>query len=610
MKGIHLTLLLLFYLFTQGLLAQNFVRVTDPANPLSETNLLDYWTGATWVDIDNDDDLDLFLTNRQPGIVPKTNKLYLNVSNTFMPIDTGALVTDAGYWFGCSWGDYDNDGDLDVHVAGLPSRLYRNEGTGYFVEITSGTIASSTHAGIGTAWGDFNRDGYLDLLTIWPNWLPGPPIAGAPGAPHLMINSGPPDYTFTRLQNTPITGPANDTYLHPTLADYDDDGDLDVFLGMGSGAPKPDLLYRNLLVEEGTLDFEKMEDDPLATSLVEGNQWSWQDIDNDGDLDGFLTNWATTSANNTTVPAHNSLYRNDCGSFVSITDGVIVTDEDMSSTSSWGDYDNDGDLDCVVVTDSTHFLKYYENDGQGHFQVQNAGELGTLDFHQSGASNGDFDGDGDLDLFIPGPGPHQAFLRNDLDNGHHWVRFKLIGTESNHAAIGAKLFLKATINGQAVWQRRDISASSTFFGHNSLWPHFGLGDAGAIDSLRIEWPSGNVDHYEFMQVDEFYTLTEGDGVIPTAIQKIEGIVEEVQIYPNPNNGNFTLEFELAKTSAITIEVIDSTSGRIVWRKPEKTIMAGSVKESLQLKEILASGTYLIAIGQSADRQLIYEFIIR
>lgn len=600
----------LVLLLTNQLSAQNFVRITDVNHPLAQTNLLDYWTGVAWVDVDNDDDLDLFLTNRQPGTVPKKNRLYLNEGENFVQIDTGILVNDAGYWFGCSWGDYDNDGDLDAHVAGFPARLYRNEGGLQFTKITTGAIAHNDLSGIGTAWGDFNRDGYLDVFTVWPNWLPGPPWGNGPAAPHLMINNGPPDFTFTRLINTPITDPANETYLHPTLSDFDGDKDLDIFIGMGAGMPKPDLLYRNLLSETGNLGFEKMTAILPATDMVEGNQWSWVDVDNDGDLDGFLTNWAHV-VNNINTPQENNLYVNENGVFQKVTSDVITMDADLSTSNTWGDYDNDGDLDCVVVTDSNYVLRYYQNDGLGHFQRINAGELGTTDLHQSGCSNGDFDQDGDLDLFVPGPGNHNAFFRNDLDNGNHWVTFKLEGTQSNRSGIGAKLFVKAAINGQDIWQLREASASNTFFGHNSLWQHFGLGDSEVVDSLKIEWPSGTVDHFAFLGVDEFYTLTEGEGIFPTKVEEVLLENGMLKVYPNPAKDQITVEISTKISTDFEIRLIDSLSGREVFRMLETPLETNDFRKEIAFNNStgLVPGVYLVTLVVNGKNRAVQKIVI-
>ena len=596
MKAKTTQLVVLFYLiFSLEMSAQNFTRITDTNNPLSQTDLLDYWTGATWIDIDNDNDLDLFLTNRQPGTTPKKNRLYLNDGNNFIQLNTGILVNDLGYWFGASWGDYDNDGDVDVHVAGYPARLYRNEGDGQFTKITAGEIGLNTLAGISTAWGDFNNDGYLDLFTVWPNWMPGAPWTGAPAAPHLMINSGPPNFTFSRLLNTPVTDSGDDTYLHPSLSDFDDVGDLDIFIGMGAGLGKPDLLFRNLLTESGNLAFEKMDDILIATDLVEGNQWTWVDIDNDGDNDAFLTNWAHV-VDGVQMPQKNNLYINENGTFTKITNDIISTDEDLSTSHTWGDYDNDGDLDCIVVTDSTYLLRYYQNDGAGHFVHLNAGELSATNFHQSGCSNGDFDGDGDLDLFIPGPGSHNAFFRNDLENENHWIRFKLNGTQSNRSGIGAKLFVKSIINGNAIWQRREVSASNTFFGHNSIWQHFGLGDAELLDSLQVTWPSGIVDQYTLLEVDTIFSLTEGETTSPTSVYGQEEEMNVARIFPNPSGCRFMLEISIESNSRFEIMVVHSATGKVVYRSPERSSINGMLRKEIYLRKKVASGLHIVMLN--------------
>lgn len=603
-------LILVLLTITGQLFAQNFVRITDPDNPLSQTNLLDYWTGAAWIDVDNDDDLDLFLTNRQPGTTQRKNQLYVNEDGGLVRIDTGILVNDLGYWFGCSWGDYDNDGDLDAHVAGFPAQLYRNDGNLQFTKVTTGTPAQDTPAGISTAWGDFNRDGYLDLFTVWPIWLPGPPWLGAPGAPYLLINDGPPNFSFTRLTGSPITELAPDTYLHTTLVDFDGDHDLDIFIGMGAGVPKPDLLYRNLLSETDSLHFEPMTEPLIATDQVEGNQWSWIDVDNDGDLDGFLTNWAHV-VDDVTMPETNNLYINEGGGFTKVTTDVITTDANLSTTNTWGDYDNDGDLDCIVVTDSTFQLYYYKNDGSGNFERVAAGELGSTNLHQSGCSHGDFDKDGDLDLFVPGAGSNSAFFRNDLDNGNHWVTFKLLGTSSNRAAIGAKIFLKSTIDGGQVWQQREVSASNTFFGHNSLWQHFGLGDADVVDSLRIEWPSGAVDHYHFLGVDAFYTLTEGEGIFPTKIEASTFAGKTLHVFPNPAKERFTVEVTRRVSSSFELVLVDSLTGRIVERVPREPMSQDSILVEMTLDHGagIVPCVYVVALVVDGKNRAVQKVVV-
>ena len=182
-----------------------------------------------------------------------------------------------------------------------------------------------------------------------------------------------------------------------TWSDYDNDGDMDYFIGAGpaNGTTQPDFLYRNLLVETGIPNnFEPITDAPIATDLQDGQIWNWIDYDNDGDLDAYVTNYGGPSG------LANRLYRNDGGSFTSITSGAIVTDVDISLGSVWGDYDNDGDLDCYVTNDLQPG-RYYSNNGDGTFtSLTNA--LTTGPAHR-GATAGDYDNDGDLDIYADGP---------------------------------------------------------------------------------------------------------------------------------------------------------------------------------------------------------------
>lgn len=505
-------LLFIFMLFCglywpKCLSGQEFREVKNqpPAHP----ELDDYWTGASWIDVDNDNDLDLFLTNRIPGQDPRTNKLYLNQNGKFLEQKTGVLVDDQGYWFGVSWGDYNNDGLVDALVAGYPMALYKNLGQGVFEKVKEGTLKDPTLAGICAAWGDFNLDGNLDFILTRPEWIPGPPRSGEPGGPQVLLSTGPPAYHFNLYIGSDLEVAGRDTYMQPTLSDFDDDGDLDLFIGMGSGVPKPDQMYRNM-VEYGMLGFSRIQGTTLSDDPVEGNQWSFEDIDNDGDLDAFVTNWAIM-VNNKPQARPNNLYIKDREGYKKVKKGPLVTDPAMSTSAAWGDYDNDGDLDVVVVTDSAFSLKYYQNDGKGNFNSVKAGQLQSIYKHQSSCSAGDFDGDGDLDLFIPGPGDNSSFLENELKNKNHWVNLQLIGTKSNRSAIGAKVWLAAKINGKDVTQRREVSGASTFFGTNSLEVHFGLGDAKRIDTLKVIWPSGRKEIFKGIKLDKKQQLVEGQG---------------------------------------------------------------------------------------------------
>lgn len=574
-----------FWMTATAILAQNFVRVTDTNNPIVNLSLDDYWTGVAWVDYDGDLDLDLFLVNRIPGINTRRNKLMRNDGDgNFTAITSGVLVNDAGYWFGTSWADYDNDGDLDCHVAGFPSRLYRNNGDGSFTRITSGAIGAVTLAGIGTAWSDYDNDGNIDLSIVWPNWMQGPPSVGQPQAPHLLRSDGPPNYTFTKVTSGPITARGLDTYLHQSWYDFDDDGDQDLFIGRGAGIPQPDVFYKNLLSETGLANFSVLTDPAFAVEPLEGQHWNFIDIDNDRDLDAFATSWASTGP--PFSPEANVLFRNDNGIFNKVTGGDIVTDKNPSVTNVWGDFDNDGDLDCIVTTDSTYALNLYSNNGDGTFQKITSGDLPNTILHQCGASLGDYDGDGDLDVFVAGDGVNSSLFRNDIAGNANWIKLKLVGAASNRSGIGTKVFAKAMINGQTVWQRRDLSAANSFFGHNSLNIHFGLGDATVIDSLILEWPSGIRDVHTNIMSGHFYSAPEGDLLEPlTAIDdKPTGDVVPASIklhpnFPNPFNPGTTIKFELPLTSVVTLDIYNVVGQCIVKAYRDTPLRAGAHKYS-------------------------------
>ncbi len=148
----------------------------------------------------------------------------------------------------------------------------------------------------------------------------------------------------------------------PTWSDYDQDGDMDLFIGSGpGGSTSTDFLYKNLLIETGIPDLVRLLTVPLATDQVDGQVWNWIDYDNDGDLDAFLTNYST-------VP--NNLYRNNNGTYERMTAaqvGTIVSDPGSYLANLWGDFDNDGDLDCFVTRDVPQQSRYYNNNGNGTF---------------------------------------------------------------------------------------------------------------------------------------------------------------------------------------------------------------------------------------------------
>ena len=454
--------------------AQTFTKVTNPANPIVTNGgaPAGSFVGASWIDSDGDGDLDLFVS--QVGLFRNDG----GGAFAFLP----EALPNAGFPIGNTWADVDNDGDLDCFLAGGRSHgsaLYRNDGGNQFTKLTGGSLADTTTNGAwGCAFGDADGDGRIDVVTAAAFGFNG---ADYPNRFLRNLGSG----VFTRVDTLPFTT-AVGPYTTPSWSDFDGDGDLDLFLAAGpaNGTRAPDFLYTNRR-ESSPFWFTRITTPPLGTDSHDGQLYNWIDVDNDGDLDVYLTNFGAS------VPLPNDLYRNDGGGFVRLTGadvGPIVTDAQLSLASVWQDFDNDGDLDCYVTNAGAQPAKLYRNDGGTFTSLSIAGL--TANGPHWGASGGDFDGDGDIDLFVAGTSATFGLYENTTVNANGWLDVTLTAVRGNRAAIGAKVRVRAVIGGVPRWQMREVSAQNSFGGMNSLVQHFGLGDAAVADSVVIEWPGG------------------------------------------------------------------------------------------------------------------------
>lgn len=184
-----------------------------------------------------------------------------------------------------------------------------------------------------------------------------------------------------------------------------------------------------------------------------------------------------------------------------------------------GDFDNDGDLDFVVARWGAA-PSLFVNNGDGTFRVGptpgSGGDLTQRISFKGSIAASDYDLDGDLDLYLgnwpdmPGPDEENVLFRND-SQGRVWLRVELEGTKANRSAIGARLFVSATIGGTSITQRRDVRAQSTFRSMDDLVQHVGLGDASGVDSVVVRWPSGALDTSRQLPVRANLRIIEGRG---------------------------------------------------------------------------------------------------
>lgn len=544
--------------FTAALSSQFFVKVTDPSNPIVAEPTAGNYIGSSWVDIDNDELPDLYFSRKD---------IFKNLGNgNFVKLVNS--IPAQGIVLGNSWADYDNDGDIDLFVVSTAqlqanSHLYRNENNGTFTKITTGDIGDSvSNTGWGCVWGDINNDTYADLLIV--------AASGFGGVNHpnrLFLNNG--NGTFTRIDSTNVTD-SIDAFTVPMFSDYDQDGDVDIFIGTGpaNNIGSKDYLFRNYLKEQNVpYFFSRIDTGIIGTDIVDGQNWNWIDIDNDGDLDAFLTNYSTNIRNRLYKCEGNRYYVKMTQADV----GTIVSDAGAWLGNSWGDFDNDGDIDCFITNDAG-FSRYYSNNGSGFFTRIDTLAV-NINGQTYGTTIGDYDGDGDLDMFIAGTNITKGLYRNETANGNKWINLRCIGMGpqsgmTNKSALGTIVKVKAVINGTPKWQIREINAQNGFNSMNMLNVHFGIGNASVIDSMIVKWGGGLTQVFTNVNPNKFYKLIEGQGLNEIVIgitqtgNEIPGKFELKQNYPNPFNPATKISFSVMQKGMINISVYDVTGRKV------------------------------------------------
>jgi Ca2+-binding RTX toxin-like protein len=345
-----------------------------------------YQSSVAWGDYDKDGDLDILLTGKDGSNNPVA-KVYRNDSGTFT--DIGASLTGV-YGGSAAWGDYDNDGDLDILLTGMEvCKVYRND-SGTFTDAGANLINSYLGTGslaIDAAWGDYDSDGDLDIVIT-------AKMTGAIfGNMTRLYRNDSGTFTSINASLTPVSrGSA-------AWGDYDNDGDLDILLtGQENSLQVVTKVYRN---DSGTFT-------NIGASLtgVYGGSAAWGDYDNDGDLDILLTGGSGSGY-------VAKIYRNDSGTFTDISASLTGV---YGGSAAWGDYDKDGDLDILLTGEDGSYnpvAKVYRND---------SGTFTDIGASLTGVSNGsvawgDCDNDGDLDILLTGEdnlhNPVAKVYRND-----------------------------------------------------------------------------------------------------------------------------------------------------------------------------------------------------
>ena len=442
------------------------------------------------------------------------NALYRNNGDaTFTDVTEKAGVGDTGFGMAAVAADYDNDGDRDLFVTNYGrDSLYLNNGDGTFTDVTQKAGVGSELWSLGASFFDFDRDGLLDLyvggyLVFDPEYrnfyaaeaFPGP-LSYRGQKDILYRNKG--DGTFEDVTRAAGVYSTKGRAMGVAACDIDDDGDEDLYVANDG---MENYLYRN----HGNGTFEEI---ALRTGTAFGQNGEatsamgpeFGDYDGDGLIDLLVPDMG-----------YGCLYRNTGKGLFEEKSAEMGIAAVLGQYTSWSgnflDYDHDGVLDVFIVNGDAHHLEPEEDTlfrgkgGQSFVDVSAAsGPAFKLKAVGRGSAAGDFDNDGDLDLLVLNLNGPARLYRNDGGNRGNWIMVRTVGTASNRDGIGARVRVKSG----GTTQVRDIRSSSGYLSQGDFRAHFGVGKSQKVDRIEVRWPSGRTSTLDNVKVNQVITVTE------------------------------------------------------------------------------------------------------
>jgi enediyne biosynthesis protein E4 len=519
--------------------------------------------GVILLDYDRDGWLDIYFTNAPTvAMALKSEKsrgalYHNNHDGTFTDVTDKAGVATPCFAMGGATGDYNNDGWPDIYVTCLGGNvLYRNNGDGTFTDVTQKAGVADGRWSTGAAFGDYDGDGFVDLMVT--NYVDFhlddlPSFGGAPtckfrgmdvqcgprglrgAGDSLFHNNG--DGTFTNVAKSAGVNDPNGYYgLGVVWSDFNNVGRPDIYIANDS---TPNFLYKN----EGNGKFTEIGLESGTAVSEDGSEQASMgvaigDYVHNGRPSLYITNFSDE---------YDTLYRND-GNWdfhdVSYKSGVALPSLPWVK---WGDafidLDNDGWLDLIAVSGHVYpqvdtlpsaggyrqpkLLHMNQKDGTFCDASDQAGPAILEKRVSRGLAIGDLFNDGNMDIVIGDLDGSPMILRNPGIPGNHWVSFELAGKKSNRLALGAKLKIVAG----GMTQTDEVRSGGSYLSQSDLRRHFGLGTAKKIDQVEIRWPSGATETLTNLAVDSFYSVLEGEGIVPA--EKIRPAAKQADLVRKP-----------------------------------------------------------------------------
>jgi hypothetical protein len=507
--------------------------------------------GVGFIDCDNDGKLDVLMVGgsnvdryRQNGGDPMVRLFHQDADVHFTDITERAGLTRKGWGMSVSVMDFDNDGWQDIYASGYGGNaLYRNLGNCKFEDVTEKAGVRVGGYSMGAAWGDYDRSGYVSLfvpryLDFDMNKLPtydaenkGCEFRGVSMECARRGHSGQTDFLFHNRGNgtfedvskkTGVDDPGTYLGMQGIWVDYDNDGWPDLYVTNDGG---PNYLYHNK--HDGT--FEEvglLSGASLSLTGVEraGMGVDFGDFDRDGKLDIYVTNYSEET---------DALFWNQGEKgFVDLADTAGISQPTYFWV-GWGtgfvDLENNGWPDIFVahghVYPQMDVIKggapykepvglFRNNRNRTFTDITGLSGLDKLPLQsRRGVAFGDVNNDGKTDILILNVAAPPTLLINRTESINHAALFKLVGTKSNRAAIGARV----TVIAGGLSQIDEVRSGASYLSQNDLRLHFGLGKELLMKTVEIAWPSGARETLHDLAADSIYTITEGSGITGRAM---------------------------------------------------------------------------------------------